>query len=591
MSALEKRFPDIVFEPLVAPAQHPVYNYDGFNPSVRTLATGYTKEPGFRAFGVNTIFERDVSVQLRDGVKIYTDIFRPASSDTENAKVPAIIPWSPYGKSGRGPQTYDSMGPYRCGIPKERTSGFHKFEAPDPAEWVERGYAIVNSDARGAGDSEGDIVFWGQQEAEDMYDVVDWVYKQPWCNGSVAFAGNSWLAIAQINFASRLSHPAVKAFAPWEAMTDVYRQQAVRGGVPRVAFAETVILKGFAGNGRVENMPGMYYKRPHYDEYWEDKTVKVENIKGDVPLYLTASYSTGIHSEGSFHTFMKAQTKQKWLRVHGYQEWFDIYRPEVNDELQHFFDRYCKGIENGWEKTPSFRISLLGFTGSPAKTIFERPEAAWPIARAKETRYYLDVSQKTLTSSAPQAEASASYEAHSLTDTLDFTLTFAKHTELAGYPVVKLWMSCAAKSDMDVNVQIRKTGRDGRPLAHLNYPCPVDEADVPDTNVAKFLGPGGMLRASHACTKEYRDGRPFYTSLRSEPVPAGAVVPLEIPVWPIGMVFEEGEGVMLRVAGHDLRLPEVEMLRLKEPVDENVGEHVVHAGGRYDSYLVLPVIE
>ncbi|OMP88712.1 putative serine esterase [Diplodia seriata] len=80
-----------------------------------------------------------------------------------------------------------------------------------------------------------------------MYDVVDWVYKQPWCNGSVAFAGNSWLAIAQINFAARLSHPAVKAFAPWEGMTDVYRQQAVRGGIPRVEFAENVILKGFAG--------------------------------------------------------------------------------------------------------------------------------------------------------------------------------------------------------------------------------------------------------------------------------------------------------------------------------------------------------
>ncbi|KAL1644146.1 hypothetical protein SLS58_004426 [Diplodia intermedia] len=576
MSTLEKRFPDIKFEKLVAPAQHPAYNYDGFHPSVQTLAKGWTKEPGRRPFGVETIFERDVSVKLRDGVKIYTDIFRPATSDHENGKVPAVIPWSPYGKSGRGPQTYDSMGPFRCGIPKERTSGFEKFEAPDPAEWVERGYAIINSDARGAGDSEGDVVFWGEQEAEDMYDVVDWVYKQPWCNGSVAFAGNSWLAIAQINFAARLSHPAVKAFAPWEAMTDVYRQQAVRG------------------HGRVENMPGMYSKRPYHDDYWQDKTVKVENIK-DVPLYLTASYSTGIHSEGSFDTFMKAQTKEKWLRVHAFQEWFDIYRPEVNDELQQYFDHYCKGIDNGWEKTPSFRISLLGFTGSPAKTIVERPEEAWPIPRTKEIKYYLDVSQKTLTPSLPPAEASASYEAHSLTDTLDFTLTFPHRTELAGYPVVKLWMSCAAKDDMDVNVQIRKTGHSGQPLQSLNYPVPVPVDQVPDTNVAKYLGPDGMLRASHACTKEYHrdDGgglRPFYASTRSEPVPRGSVVPLEIPVWPIGMVFEEGEGVMLRVAGHDLRLPEVEMMRLTEPVDENVGRHVVYAGGGYDSYLVLPVI-
>jgi predicted acyl esterase len=55
------------------------------------------------------------------------------------------------------------MGPYRCGVALERTSGYEKFEGPDPAEWVERGYAIINPDARGAGFSEGDIALWGEQ--------------------------------------------------------------------------------------------------------------------------------------------------------------------------------------------------------------------------------------------------------------------------------------------------------------------------------------------------------------------------------------------------------------------------------------------
>ncbi|EOD52596.1 putative x-pro dipeptidyl-peptidase c-terminal non-catalytic domain-containing protein [Neofusicoccum parvum UCRNP2] len=588
MSTLEKEFPDIILAKLVPPAEHPAYKYDGFNPSVQTLPKGYTREPGRRPFGVDTVFQRDTAIKLRDGVTIYTDVFRPASSDEPGGKVPAVIPWSPYGKSGTGPQSYDVMGPYRMGIAWGRTSGYEKFEAPDPAEWAERGYATINVDARGAGDSEGDIVVWGQQEAEDIYDVVDWASKQPWCNGSVAFAGNSWLAVAQINFASRLSHPAVKALAPWEAMTDCYRQQAVRGGIPNVSFAD-VLVKGFAGHGRAENMPAMYYKHPYHDRYWESKTAKVENIK-DVPIYLTASFSTGIHSEGSFHTFMKAGTEEKWLRVHSSQEWHDIYRPEANDELQQFFDHYCKGVDNGWEKTPRFRFTLLGFDESPAQSIIERPEEAWPIPRTKETKYYLNSATNKLTPSPPISPASASYEAHSLSDTLDFTLTFDRHTELGGYPLAKLWLSCAAHDDMDVHVQLRKLGRDGRLLASLNYPCPVPITEVPDVNVAKFIGPDGMLRASHACTKEYRDGRPFYTSTRSEPVPRGTVVPLEIPIWPVGMVFEEGEGVMLRVAGHALRLPELEMLRPKEPIDENVGRHVVHTGGEYDSYLVLPVI-
>lgn len=42
------------------------------------------------------------------------------------------------------------------GIPKERLSGFESFEAPDPAEWVPYGYAIVNVNARGILGSDGD---------------------------------------------------------------------------------------------------------------------------------------------------------------------------------------------------------------------------------------------------------------------------------------------------------------------------------------------------------------------------------------------------------------------------------------------------
>src|SRR5277367_3275942 len=49
------------------------------------------------------------------------------------------------------------------------------------------------------------------------------------------------------------------------------------------------------------------------------------------------------------------------LRIHDTQEWYDLYQPVTNDELQKFFDRYTKGIENGWESTPKVRVSLLGY--------------------------------------------------------------------------------------------------------------------------------------------------------------------------------------------------------------------------------------
>lgn len=47
------------------------------------------------------------------------------------------------------------MLPGRMGVPASWLSGFEKFEAPDPAEWTARGYAMIHVDSRGAWDSEG----------------------------------------------------------------------------------------------------------------------------------------------------------------------------------------------------------------------------------------------------------------------------------------------------------------------------------------------------------------------------------------------------------------------------------------------------
>ncbi|KAI1842428.1 hypothetical protein JX266_011323 [Neoarthrinium moseri] len=585
MEALKSRFPELTFLPLLAPSSHPHYIYRPFNPSTQVLSAGHAKDPSRRQFRVDTFFEKDVAVEMRDKAKLYADVFRPTDSDGNN-KVPAVILWSPYGKDG-GAQTYEEMGPFRCGVPLGTTSGYEKFEGLDPADWCARGYAIVNIDARGAGDSDGDLAFWGEQEAMDMFDTVTWASKQPWSNGSVVFAGNSWLAMAQLNLASRFSHPALKALAPWEASTDPYRDTIGRGGVPRPHFMR-MICSGLAGKNRVEDAASMFALHPLCDEYWESKVARIEKI--DVPLYLTASYSTGLHSRGSFDTFRRAKTSSKWLRVHPYQEWSDLYRPEVNDELQAFFDKYCKGLDTNWKSTPRFRLSLIGFEGSPAKTVVERPEKAWPIPGTEYRTYFLDGGSQALSLSKPATESVASYDGHHLTDCTDFSVRFDTYTELAGYPVAKLWMSCDEHDDMDVNVQIRKIAADGTALKSLNFQCPVPEPEVPDTNVVKFLGPDGMLRASHRVSKTVVDGILDYTHDKAEKVAPGQVVELEIPIWPIGMVFEAGEGILLRVAGHDLRLPEVEFLKSDVPLDENKGRHKIHTGGKWDSSLVVPVI-
>ena len=72
--------------------------------------------------------------------------------------------------------------PWGLGVPKGVISGLEKFEGPDPASFVPKGFAIVNV---------------GTQEAEDGYDVIEAIAKMPWCNGNIGLAGNSHLAIVQ----------------------------------------------------------------------------------------------------------------------------------------------------------------------------------------------------------------------------------------------------------------------------------------------------------------------------------------------------------------------------------------------------------
>lgn len=126
----------------------------------KILSKGWTKDAGRRSLSEDLIWDKDVAIRLRDGTILYGDVFRAASMQDE--KLPAILPWSPYGKTGTGNLSLD-MFPFRVGIPRDQTSGLEKWEAPDPAEWCPRGYAVVNVDARGTFHSEGDKYVYGTQ--------------------------------------------------------------------------------------------------------------------------------------------------------------------------------------------------------------------------------------------------------------------------------------------------------------------------------------------------------------------------------------------------------------------------------------------
>lgn len=128
MSVQEKlshRFPDTAYTPLVPPEQHLGFKYTGFHPGkTHKLPRGHVKLPGYQAFPVDMIWEQDLAIPMRDGIKLYADIFRPDGKE----KVPAIIPWGPYGKVGTSTLDYDNMGPWHIGIPYQNLSGYETFE-------------------------------------------------------------------------------------------------------------------------------------------------------------------------------------------------------------------------------------------------------------------------------------------------------------------------------------------------------------------------------------------------------------------------------------------------------------------------------
>jgi predicted acyl esterase len=170
--------------------------------------------------------------------------------------------------------------------------------------------------------------------------------------------GNSWLATEQ--WATAIAKPpALKCIAPWEAFTDKYRDLICRGGVPKMSFASFVFNKTIRGRNRREDIGTALEKWPLFNEYWADKIYDTKDVT--IPIYALASYSSGNHGSGTVRGWKNAASKDKWIRFHPTQEWFDLYTPRYVDDLQKFYDRYLKGIENGWEETPKARVSILTY--------------------------------------------------------------------------------------------------------------------------------------------------------------------------------------------------------------------------------------
>lgn len=124
-----------------------------------------------------------VRMKMRDGVQLVADIVMP---DTVG-KWPVLLMRTPY---GRAVQMIGGRAEW----------------------WAKRGYAVVVQDSRGRHDSEG---AWDpfMYERKDGYDTIDWISKQPWCDGNVGMIGASYGGGVQWQAAVE-RHPALKCIVP-----------------------------------------------------------------------------------------------------------------------------------------------------------------------------------------------------------------------------------------------------------------------------------------------------------------------------------------------------------------------------------------
>jgi putative CocE/NonD family hydrolase len=133
---------------------------------------------------MNTIVEHNVDVPVGDGTILRANVFRPDAGGT----YPGILLRTPYGKP---------------------EGGFERF--------IRSGYAVVTQDSRGRFDSDGEWVPFTVEntgDAEDGYDSVGWLAKQPWCNGRVGTMGASYNAWMQWQLA-KLRPPHLEAMVAY----------------------------------------------------------------------------------------------------------------------------------------------------------------------------------------------------------------------------------------------------------------------------------------------------------------------------------------------------------------------------------------
>jgi predicted acyl esterase len=561
----------------------------------------------------------DTPIEMDDGVVLRADVFRPL----EQEKYPVILSYGPYAKGLAFQEGYKSAWTRMVQAYPETAEGssnkYQNWELIDPEKWVPDGYVCLRIDSRGAGRSPGCLEVWSPREARDLHACVEWAGTQPWSNGKVGICGISYYAMNQWQVAA-LRPPHLAAICAWEGASDYYRELSRHGGIlcdfldtwsrrqvvsvqhgvgergaksqvtgEPIAGPETLSEAELAKNRA--DVAGEVLARRRLDDYYRARIPAFDDIA--VPLLSAANWGgQGLHTRGNFEGFLRADSAQKWLEVHGDTHFAHFYTNYGLGLQKRFFGHFLKGEDTGWAAQPRVQLNIR----HPGEKFVVRRENEWPLARTQWTKFYLHP-DSSLADKPPTAAGRISYATTG--DGVTFlSPPLTAPMEITGPVAAKLFVA-SETTDADLFLVLRVFGPDGKEVVFTG-------SNDPRTPVGL-----GWLRASHRKLDKTQSlpYRPYHPHDEEWPLRPGEPVELDIEIWPTCIVVPPRFRVGLTVRGKDYEydgtdaalpyapypMKGVGPFTHTNPCDRPpeifaTGNNTLHFGPGQEAFLLLPVI-
>ncbi len=252
--------------------------------------------------------EGHVAVPMRDGVKLYADVYRPR----REGRFPTLITRTPYGV---------------------QRDGMHEAVI----RFAQHGYAVVVQDTRGRYESEG---AWDpfRNEANDGFDTVEWAAGQAWSNGKVGMHGGSYLGHVQWQ-AATMTPPHLTTIFPVLASTSIYHNTFFHGGAFKLALA--------FGWGAVRMPNRIMNPQYWHTEGYAPQELKYDQIVWTLPLTELDLASSG-QRVGFFRDWLKHQSYDSYWKAISDEERFGKVRVPTYS-LGGWFDLLVGGTINGFK--------------------------------------------------------------------------------------------------------------------------------------------------------------------------------------------------------------------------------------------------